>query len=74
MAKPIRIDRHASRRPCRTPDVLRQGVRFHTGRCCLTAEDVVYSIGRTVTAGLAASYVFGRFLTKPFTQIQAVDQ
>src|SRR5579863_4650026 len=28
---------------------LRHGVMFHTGRCCMTATDVKYSIGRTVT-------------------------
>lgn len=52
---------------------LRHGVMFHTGRCCMTAEDVQYSIGRTVAAGLAASYLFGRFLTKPFKQIKIID-
>ncbi len=52
---------------------LRHGVRFHTGRCCLTASDVQYSIGRTVTANQAASNVFGRFLPNPFKQIQIVD-
>jgi len=52
---------------------LRHGVRFHTGRCCMTATDVQYSIARTVTAGQAASGVFGRFLSNPFKQIQIVD-
>jgi peptide/nickel transport system substrate-binding protein len=52
---------------------LRHGVRFHTGRCCLTADDVKYSIGRTVTLKLAASYVFSRFLTNPDKQIKILD-
>lgn len=52
---------------------LRHGVRFHTGRCCMTATDVQYSIARTVTAQLAASGVFGRFLSDPFKQIQVID-
>jgi peptide/nickel transport system substrate-binding protein len=52
---------------------VRHGVIFHTGRCCLTAEDVQYSIGRTVAAKLAASYLYGRFLSKPFKQIKIVD-
>ena len=53
---------------------LRHGVSFHTGRCCMTADDVQYSLGRTVTAGLAASYLLGRFMTKPFSQIKVLDQ
>lgn len=52
---------------------LRHGVRFHTGRCCLTADDVRYSLGRTVAAGLAGSYLFSRFMTKPFQQITIRD-
>ena len=52
---------------------LRHNVRFHTGRCCLTAADVQYSIGRAVKAGLAGSYVYSRFLTDPFKQIKVVD-
>ncbi len=52
---------------------LRHGVRFHTGRCCLTADDVKYSIGRTVLAGLSASYLFARFMTDPMKQIKIVD-
>jgi len=52
---------------------LRHGVRFHTGRCCMTADDVRYSIGRTVTAGLAGSYLYGRFITNPAKQIQVLD-
>lgn len=50
---------------------LRQGVRFHTGRCCLTADDVRYSIARTVFAGLGMSYLFARFLTNPLKQIKS---
>ena len=52
---------------------LRHNVRFHTGRCCLTADDVQYSIGRAVKAGLAGSYLYSRFLTDPFKQIKVVD-
>ncbi len=52
---------------------LRHGVRFHTGRCCMTADDVKYSIARTVLAGLAGAYIFGRFMTDPMKQIQVVD-
>ena len=53
---------------------LRQGVRFHTGRCCLTSEDVRYSLGRNVAAGLTMSYMLGRFFTgSPFKQIKDVD-
>src|SRR5947209_17750000 len=29
---------------------LRHNVRFHTGRCCLSADDVRYSLGRSVAA------------------------
>ena len=52
---------------------LRHGVRFHTGRCCMTADDVRYSIGRTVTAGLAGSYLYGRFISNPAKQIKILD-
>ncbi len=53
---------------------LRRGVRFHTGRCCMTAEDVRYSLGRTVAAGLTMSYMLGRFFTgNPFKQIKDLD-
>jgi peptide/nickel transport system substrate-binding protein len=52
---------------------LRHGVRFHTGRCCMTADDVRYSLARSVAAGLAGSYMLGRFLTKPFQQIKVLD-
>jgi len=52
---------------------LRHGVRFHTGRCCMTAQDVQYSIGRTVTAGLAGSYLYGRFISNPAKQIRPLD-
>ncbi len=53
---------------------LRHGVRFHTGRCCMTAQDVRYSLARTVKAGLASSYILGRFFTNPFAQIKAVSK
>jgi len=52
---------------------LRRDVRFHTGWCCMTAADVKYSIERTVEAGLAGSYLFGRFLGKPSQQIKIRD-
>jgi peptide/nickel transport system substrate-binding protein len=52
---------------------LRHGVRFHTGRCCLTASDVQYSFTRFVRAGLAGSYMLGRFLTDPTRQIKVLD-
>jgi peptide/nickel transport system substrate-binding protein len=52
---------------------LRPGVRFHTGRCCLMADDVRYSIARTVAAGLGMSYLFARFLAHPLSQIKVRD-
>ena len=52
---------------------LRHGVRFHTGRCCLTAADVQYSLLRLVASNLNESYVLARFLTKPQQQIKVVD-
>lgn len=52
---------------------LRHGVRFHDGRCCLTATDVQYSLARSVAANLAGSYMLGRFFTDPFKQITVVD-
>lgn len=52
---------------------LRHNVRFHTSRCCLSATDVQYSIGRAVKAGLAGSYLYSRFLSDPFKQITVVD-
>ena len=52
---------------------LRHGVRFHTGRCCLTADDVKYSYERSVSANLAGSYMLGRFFTNPAKQIKVLD-
>jgi peptide/nickel transport system substrate-binding protein len=52
---------------------LRHGVKFHTGRCCLTATDVQYSISRTIQANLSASYLFSRFISNPTKQITVVD-
>lgn len=52
---------------------LRHGVKFHTGRCCLTADDVKYSIARTILAGLAGAYIYGRYMTDPMKQIKVVD-
>jgi peptide/nickel transport system substrate-binding protein len=52
---------------------LRHGVRFHTGRCCLTANDVKYSIARTMLAQLANAYLFSRFMSNPLKQIKVID-
>ena len=52
---------------------LRHGVRFHSGRCCLTAQDVQYSIARTITLNLSTAYIFGRFITHPVSQIKILD-
>ncbi len=53
---------------------LRHGVKFHTGRCCMTADDVKYSLGRTVAAKLTMSYLLGRFFSgDPFKQIKVLD-
>lgn len=54
---------------------LRHGVRFHTGRCCMTADDVRYSLGRSAGAGLGGSYMLGRFLTdkNPLDQIKIIN-
>ncbi len=54
---------------------LRHGVKFHTGRCCVTADDVKYSLGRSVAANLGGAYMLGRFLDAkdPFTQIKIIN-
>lgn len=52
---------------------LQHGVKFHTGRCCMTADDVKYNIARTILANLAGAYIFGRYMTKPMKQIKVVD-
>jgi peptide/nickel transport system substrate-binding protein len=52
---------------------LRKGVRFHSGRCCMTAQDVKYSIGRTILAKLAGAYIYGRYMTDPNKQIKVVN-
>jgi peptide/nickel transport system substrate-binding protein len=52
---------------------LRRGVRFHTGRCCLSAADVRYSLARTMLAGLVNSYGLSRFMTDPLRQIKVID-
>lgn len=52
---------------------LRHGVRFHTGRCCMTADDVRYSIARTVAAKQAMAYLFTRYFSDPFKQIKVLD-
>jgi peptide/nickel transport system substrate-binding protein len=52
---------------------LRHGVRFHTGRCCMTAADVRYSLARTVLAGLAGAYIYGRYMKDPLKQIAVLD-
>jgi peptide/nickel transport system substrate-binding protein len=52
---------------------LRHGVIFHTGRCCLTSDDVKYAIVRDIRAGLVNSSFWPRFITKPETQIVTPD-
>ncbi|HVA89771.1 MAG TPA: ABC transporter substrate-binding protein [Chloroflexota bacterium] len=54
---------------------LRHGVKFHDGRCCMTATDVQYSLGRSAAAGLGGAYMLDRFLsaTDPFKQIKIID-
>jgi peptide/nickel transport system substrate-binding protein len=54
---------------------LRHGVMFHTGRCCVTADDVKYSLGRSVAAQLGGSYMLSRFFDakNPFKQIKVID-
>ncbi|MGH2345105.1 MAG: ABC transporter substrate-binding protein, partial [Chloroflexota bacterium] len=54
---------------------IRRGVKFHTGRCCVTADDVKYSLGRSVAAQLGGSYMLGRFFDakNPFKQIKVID-
>jgi peptide/nickel transport system substrate-binding protein len=52
---------------------LRHGVKFHTGHE-LTADDVKYSIGRTIKAGLAGSFLYSRFITNPDKQIKVVNK
>jgi peptide/nickel transport system substrate-binding protein len=41
---------------------LRHGVTFHTGRCCMTAQDVKYNLVRVLKAGLTNTYVLARFI------------
>lgn len=52
---------------------LRHGVKFHTGRCCMTADDVKYSYVRSVDAQLGGSYMLGRFFSNPDKQIKILD-
>lgn len=52
---------------------LRHGVTFHSGRCCLTAADVKYSLTRTMMSGLGGGYLLGRFISKPLQQIKILD-
>ncbi len=54
---------------------LRHGVKFHTGRCCVTADDVKYSLGRSVAAQLGGAYMLGRFFDakNPFKQMKVID-
>lgn len=52
---------------------LRRGVRFHTGRV-MTSTDVVYSLQRTVLAGLVNNYLLSRFFSHIKTQIKALDR
>ena len=48
---------------------LRHGVAFHTGRCCMTSDDVKYSLARSMLAGLTNSFGLARFVTNPMKQI-----
>jgi peptide/nickel transport system substrate-binding protein len=52
---------------------LRHGVKFHTGRCCMTASDVKYSIARMALADLPRTYLYGRYMSDPMRQIKVVD-
>jgi peptide/nickel transport system substrate-binding protein len=52
---------------------LRHNVMFHTGRCCMTADDVKYSLARTVYANLTNVFLLSRFMTNPNKQIKIVD-
>jgi peptide/nickel transport system substrate-binding protein len=52
---------------------LRRGVRFHTGRCCMTADDVKYSLARSMLAGLVNSFGLARFMTNPMKQIKIIN-
>lgn len=51
---------------------LRHGVRFHTGRCCMTSDDVKYSLARTMLAGLVNSFGLARFMSNPMKQIKTL--
>jgi len=54
---------------------LRHGVKFHDGRCCMTAADVQYSLARSAGASLGGAYMLDRFLsaTNPTKQIKILD-
>ncbi len=52
---------------------LRHGVYFHTGHL-MTSADVVYSLTRTIKAGLTNSYLLTRFISNPAKQIRAVGK
>ena len=52
---------------------LRHGVMFHTGRE-MTADDVKYSLARTMLANLVNSFLLGRFMTNPNKQIKVLDK
>jgi peptide/nickel transport system substrate-binding protein len=49
---------------------LRHGVKFHTGRCCMTSDDVKYSLARTMLAGMTNTFGLARFMSKPLQQIK----
>jgi peptide/nickel transport system substrate-binding protein len=51
---------------------LRHGVMFHTGRCCLTSDDVKYNVVRTFRSGLVNSSFWGRFISNPEKQIKTL--
>src|SRR5579875_757661 len=52
---------------------LRHGVYFHTGHL-MTSADVVYSLVRSIKAGLTNSYLLSRFISNPTKQIRAVNK
>jgi peptide/nickel transport system substrate-binding protein len=51
---------------------LRHGVKFHTGRCCLTSDDVKYNMVRDFRSGLVNSVFWTRFLSNPEKQIKTL--
>jgi len=52
---------------------IRKGVYFHSGNL-LTSADVVYSLVRTIKAGLTNSYLLSRFISNPTKQIRSTGK